>query len=104
MQTTQILCGVVLDGAALSLDDLARACAMEPDWVAARVEAGLIGAAPAQPAAAERRFGSADLMRAQRLAFAERVFGADEHAAALMADLIEEVERLRRIVARAGLG
>jgi chaperone modulatory protein CbpM len=103
MHTTQIVYGVLLDDAALTLDELARACAMEPAWVAARVQAGLIGSAAAQPEPAGMRFTSADLMRAQRLAFAERVFGIDEHGAALMADLIEEVNRLRQIVARAGL-
>ena len=103
MHTTQIVYGVLLDDAALTLDELARACAMEPGWVAARVQAGLIGSGPTRPEAADRRFTSADLARAQRLAFAERVFGTDEHGAALMADLIDEVNRLRRIVARAGL-
>lgn len=103
MHTPHIVCGVLLDEAALTLDELARACAMDPGWVAARAEAGLIGCGRRDADIASWRFTGDDLMRAQRLAFAERVFEVDEHAAALMADLIEEISRLRRLVARAGL-
>ena len=42
------------------------------------------------------RFTSAQLLRARRLADIERTFEANEELAALVVDLIEEVERLRR--------
>jgi chaperone modulatory protein CbpM len=42
------------------------------------------------------RFASAQLVRARRLASTERRFECNPEAAALIADLIEEVERLRR--------
>ena len=37
------LSGVLLDEAALSLEELARACAVEPDWVIRHVRAGVLG-------------------------------------------------------------
>ena len=40
----QALSGVLLDESALSLDELARACQVEPDWVVRHVEAGVLGA------------------------------------------------------------
>jgi chaperone modulatory protein CbpM len=46
-------------------------------------------------AAATMRFTSVQLLRARRLADIERTFEANEELAALVVDLIEEVERLR---------
>ena len=85
----------LLDDAALDLHGLARACAMSPEWVLARVEAGVL-----QPlhggVAAEWRFASLSLRRARRIAQLERVFDADPQLAALTADLMEEVIALRQ--------
>jgi chaperone modulatory protein CbpM len=47
-------------------------------------------------AAGTMRFTSVQLLRARRLADIERTFDANEELAALVVDLIEEVERLRR--------
>ena len=44
----------------------------------------------------ERRFASAEFVRARRLRALERDFDADAELAALTVDLIEEVESLRR--------
>ncbi len=41
------------------------------------------------------RFTSVQLLRARRLADIERTFDANDELAALVVDLIEEVERLR---------
>jgi chaperone modulatory protein CbpM len=96
-----VLTGVVLDEVALTLEDLARACAVEPQWIAERVEAGLLGGSSLK--SVEWRFVSADLARARRLAALERDFDANQELAALVADLIEEVERLRGRLKAAGL-
>lgn len=101
MQQDDILTGVVLDEVALTVEDLARACAVESQWVVARVEAGLLGGASAK--SVEWRFASADLARARRLAALERDFDANQELAALVADLIEEVRRLRGRLKAAGL-
>ena len=101
MAQDEILTGVVLDEVALTLEDLARACAVEPQWVAERIEAGLLGSATLQ--SVEWRFVSADLARARRLAALERDFDANQELAALVVDLIEEVGRLRGRLKAAGL-
>ena len=43
LTTMQTLTGVLLDDSALSLDELARACRVEPDWVVRHVAAGVLG-------------------------------------------------------------
>jgi chaperone modulatory protein CbpM len=101
MAQDDILTGVLLDEVALTLEDLARACAVESRWVVERVEAGLLGSASLN--SVELRFVSADLARARRLAALERDFDANQELAALVVDLIEEVGRLRERLKTAGL-
>jgi chaperone modulatory protein CbpM len=101
MPQDDILTGVVLDEVALTLEDLARACAVESKWVVERVEAGLLGSASVE--SVEWRFVSADLARARRLAALERDFEANQELAALVVDLIEEVARLKARLKAAGL-
>lgn len=48
MGQTQIVVGVALEEAALTVDELARACAVEPGWVVERVQTGILGG-PAVP-------------------------------------------------------
>ncbi len=89
-----ILTGVLLDEAALDLDELARACGVEPEWVASHVRAGVLGDY-ATVEVSSWRFRSADLRRARSLASLERDFDANEELAALVLDLADEVRRLR---------
>lgn len=93
-QESQVFRGAVLEEHTLTVDELARACAVERRWVVMRVEAGLLGTR-VQGTAPEWRFASADLARARRIAALERDFDANQELAALVADLIEEVQRLR---------
>jgi len=94
MNETDILTGVLLDDEALTLDDFARACAVEPDWVVRHVQAGALGGVH-EVQIASWRFRSADLRRARALLAIERDFDANEELAALVADLVDEVRRLR---------
>jgi chaperone modulatory protein CbpM len=94
MAQDRVLTGVVLEEETLTIDELAQACRVERQWVVLRVEAGLLGTA-AGGSTREWRFASAELARARRLAALERDFDANEELAALVADLIEEVQRLR---------
>jgi chaperone modulatory protein CbpM len=100
-QTDKILTGVLLDEAALTVEELARACAVEPDWVVQRVQTGIL------LDGAERdtgwRFTSVDLVRARRLREIERAFDANEELAALVVDLSDEVRRLKTRLHTAGL-
>ena len=94
MAHSEPLSGVLLDDEALSLEELARACAVEPDWVVRHVQAGVLGGA-ASVQLTNWRFRSGDLYRARRLLSLERDFDANEDIAALVLDLGDEIHRLR---------
>lgn len=102
MFANQTLTGVLIDEVALDLDELARACKVEPDWVIRHVEAGVLGGADL-PDVDSLRFRSADLARAMRLLEVERHFDANEELAALVIDLVDEVRRLRSRMRSLGL-
>jgi chaperone modulatory protein CbpM len=89
-----LITGVLLDDVALTLDELARACDVAPDWVVRHVRAGTLGGAVTLQVT-EWRFASADLVRARRLLSVERDFDANDDLAALVVDLGDEVRRLR---------
>lgn len=94
--------GVVIDEEQLSVEEFARACCVGPDWVVEHVEAGLLqGTGPAHDR--QWRFASASLVRARRMVHLEQGFDANPELAALAADLIEEVARLRERIHAAGL-
>lgn len=88
------LSGVLLDEVALTLDELALACQVEPDWVIRHVEAGVLGE-DGSVALTTIRFRSGDLARARRLRNIEQAFDANEDIAALVLDLGDEIHRLR---------
>ena len=112
--------GEVMGPFALSASELARSCGVELAWVVERVESGVLElvSADVNPApvavasagyvagdAANRswRFDSVTLVRARRLVALETTFDADPQLAALTADLIEEVARLRRRLVALGV-
>ncbi len=88
----QIVSGDLIDEVALDLNELARACQVEPDWVVRHVQAGVLGE---EAEVTALRFRSGDLARARRLLELERHFDANEDLAALVIDLADEVRRLR---------
>lgn len=101
MTQIEIVSGVLLDDVALTLEELAHACSVEPQWVVERIETGILGDGSMQVTSC--RFTSSDLTRARRLRQLEREFEAVPELAALVVDLIEEVERLRRQLKTTGL-
>lgn len=80
---------------ALSLHELAQCCRVTPEWVLTHVEAGVLTPQHGQ-AATDWRFASTTLLRARRIVQLEQTYDADPQLAALAADLMEEVARLRR--------
>jgi len=88
-----VVVGIVMEDACLTLDQLAAACAVEPDWVVTRVTEGFFTAQGS--AAGEWRFTSATLRRARRMRALERDFEAVPELAALVADLLDELDGLR---------
>lgn len=91
----------LLGEGALDLQDLARHCQRNTAWVVERVQTGVLycenePAGDAADAQAQWRFSGHMLVRARRIAHLEHSFDADPQLAALTADLIEEVQMLRR--------
>jgi len=102
MATQTHVTAVLIDEECLTLEELARAVVVEPSWVVERVEAGLLGG----QIIAQRsrwRFASAEVVRARCLISMERDMDANPEVAAMLADLIEEVKRLRQRLHAAGL-
>lgn len=93
MNDEAVLVGVVIDEHTLSLEELACACGVDVDWLHQRLEAGLLGCCSGE--GADRRFASPQLHRARRMLALERDFDANQELAALVVDLIDELQALR---------
>lgn len=94
MTQNSVLTGLILDQTQLSLSELAHACCVQPQWVIERITEGLLLDDP--PAdLSTLRFSSYALIRARRMLNIERDFDANPELAALVVDLIEQLERFR---------
>jgi chaperone modulatory protein CbpM len=91
-----------LDDLWLDLDTLCRAAGVAPPWVQQRAAEGLIDARPLGPGNAWR-FDSLSVRRVRCMARVERDFDAVPELAALVADLEDEIQRLRRRLRALGL-
>lgn len=100
MADREVIVGIALEDACLTLEQLASACAVETEWVMQRVDEGLLPSTRAS--AAEWRFGAGELLRARRMRRIERDFEAAPELAALVADMLEEMDRLRAHIERGG--
>lgn len=94
MTRQEIIVGVALDEACLTLEQLAAACAVEERWVAERIAEGMLPAVPGPDA--QWRFTSAAILRVRRMRGIERDFDAAPELAALVADMLDELDELRR--------
>ena len=93
MSQRDVLVGIALEEACLSVDELAAACATEREWVVRLVREGFL---PEMTGPAEDwRFSASTLARARRIHGIERDFDAVPELAALVADMLEEIDRLR---------
>ncbi len=93
---------VLLDEVRLTLDELASTCTVSREWIIERVHAGVLVAEP-EVDPEQCGFSGRELLRAQRLYALERDFDANPELAGLVADLLEEVARLRTRLRSAGL-
>lgn len=100
MHDEDILIGTLMEDTWLTLEQMAAACAVEPDWLVRHLEEGLIP--HAESVAGVWRFSGAALIHAQRMRELERDFDAVPELAALMADLLEELDALRARVRNLG--
>ncbi|MBK7665756.1 MAG: MerR family transcriptional regulator [Sterolibacteriaceae bacterium] len=102
MRDQEILIGSLLEDTWLTLEQLAAACPVEPDWLARHIEEGLIP--HAESVAGVWRCRSESILRARRMRQLERDFDAGPELAALVADMLEEIDALRARLRCAGPG
>lgn len=100
MSHDEVLIGALLEDACLTLEQLSRAGAVPADWVIEHVREGLLPAGGEEPAT--WRFSSRDLWRVRQMRRFERDFEAVPELAALVADLLEELDQMRVRLRRAG--
>lgn len=94
MREEDVLIGTLLSESWLTLEQVAAACDVEAEWLLSRLEAGLFP--HAESVGGTWRFAEEAIRRARRMRALERDFDAVPELAALVADLMEETERLRR--------
>jgi len=91
-----------LERVLLSLEELAQACAVEVQWVHTLVREGLLASCAEEPSGP--RFDALALRRLARMRELRRAFEASDELAALVADLLEELDELRARLRRLGAG
>jgi chaperone modulatory protein CbpM len=92
---------VIGDEGVLSIEELARACSAEAQWIIELVAVGVLE--PEGTETSRWRFRAADLTCARRVARLQKDFDASLDAAAVMLDLLDQIEQLRARLKRAGL-
>lgn len=100
MPNSEILVTTVAEESYLSVEQVASFCAVEPEWVIQHMEDGLLSAAKQE--SGSWCFSAVELTRAKRIVSIERNFEALPELAALVADMQEELDSLRRQLLRVG--
>lgn len=90
----ELIIATIMDDSWLTLDQLAHSCKVDTVWLSHRIEEGLFP--HAESVAGTWRFTHRCVVRAQRMYKLERDFDAVPELAALIADMHEEIENLRR--------
>ena len=95
MNTVTICTAQLVDhDAPVSIEELARFCEQQTQWVMSLIDQGVVSAEKGQ-APDQWVFTSVSVTRARHVARLQRDFEVNLDAAALMVDLMEEVRRLR---------
>jgi chaperone modulatory protein CbpM len=102
MQDDDILMGDLMEGSCLTLEQIANACAVEHEWLLRHIEEGLFPVSEGSPET--WRFTSTNLQRVRRMWQLERDFEALPELAALVADMLEEMDALRAQLRRTRAG
>lgn len=101
MENDTMLVGVCLsDEQTLEVDAFAQACGTAVEVIRQLVDEGLVQPAAVQP---DWRFGGEELARVRRILRLQRDFEANLDSIAVMLDLMDEIERLRALLRRAGI-
>ena len=102
MREDDLLTGTLMEESWLTVEQLAAACRVESEWLVRHLDEGLFP--EAESLQGIWRFSGACLLRARRMRDLERNFDAEPELAALVADLLEEMDALRLLAERAGRG
>ena len=90
----KVLQGLLLDeGCELTLAELSRACSMHAEWLLDLVEEGILEPRGRDPR--EWRFAAPALQRARTVRNLQRDLGVNLAGAALVVELMDEINRLR---------
>lgn len=100
MRDEDILIGSLMEESWLTLEQVAAACDVDTEWLLGRLNEGLLPEAECM--AGVWRFSTAAIVRARRMRWLERDFDAVPELAALVADLLEELDTLRTRALRPG--
>ncbi len=101
MTSRDLIVGIVLDDAGLTLEQIAGACAVDRTWVVTHVSEGYLPVVGDHES--DWHFTAAALNRARRMRAIERDFDAVPELAALVADMLDEMDALRTRLNRGGL-
>ncbi len=93
MRDEDILMGSLIENSGLTLEQVAAACTVDPSWLRRHLDEGLFPCV--ESVAGVWCFSSVSLLRARRMRQLERDFDAVPELAALVADLMEELDELR---------
>lgn len=93
MRDDEVLIGSLMEDSWLTLEQVAAACGVEQEWLVRHIDEGLFPSATS--AAGIWRFSTVSLLRARRMRQIERDFDAVPELAALVADLLEEIDAMR---------
>ena len=97
----EILNGLLLDEECmLTLGEMSRACAMHAEWVMELVEEGILE--PSGVEAGRWSFAAPALLRARTVMHLQRDLGVNLSSAALVIDLLDEIQILRQQLDRLG--
>ncbi len=93
MNNEQVLIGTLVEESWLTLEQVAAACTVEPQWLLHRIEEGLLPGA--NSIAGTWHLSSSSVLRARRMRQLERDFDAVPELAALVSDILDELDSLR---------
>jgi chaperone modulatory protein CbpM len=88
-----VMMATLLEDSCLTLEQLCGVCSVSREWVATHVVEGRLRPPGDQPA--QWRFSSVDLKRVRQMRHLEITFDAEPELAALVADLLAELDNLR---------
>ena len=87
----------LLEGEVLRVEEMARLCCVTIDWLHERIEQEVIHAVHRE---GTYYLSSVTVIRVQQVAKIEQTYDADPQLAALVADLVEDVQQVRRQLKR----